>query len=133
LCSAPSRHRRIGAARTPPGWAPNRRDHRKILVVDGRVGFTGGINRDKVYENPSGDGIPADGKAQHAHWRDNAVRIERPAVAELQTLFFGTWKDQKGPPVWPAAYFPHLTPRGEQTGASSAVPPASGARCITCR
>jgi cardiolipin synthase len=97
------------------GWSPNDRDHRKILVVDGRIGFTGGINLDKVYENPPADGIPADGDAKHAHWRDSSVRIEGPAVAELQKVFFGTWKDQKGPPVRPAKYFPHLAPRGEQT------------------
>jgi cardiolipin synthase A/B len=97
------------------GWQPNHRDHRKILVVDGRIGFTGGINFDKVYENPPPAGVPANGDPKHAYWRDTAVRIEGPAAAELQKLFFATWKQQKGPPVLPARYFPPLSRAGVQT------------------
>lgn len=101
------------AAKT--GWSPNHRDHRKIMVVDGRIGFTGGINLDKVYENPPSAGIPANGDTQHAYWRDTAIRIEGPAVAELQKLFFATWKQQKGPPVAPVNYFPQLARKGIET------------------
>ena len=97
------------------GWAPNDRDHRKITVVDGRVGFTGGINLDTAYENPPSAGIPANGDTSKAYWRDTAVRIEGPAVAELQKLFFGTWRDQKAPPADPADYFPPLSRPGVQT------------------
>jgi cardiolipin synthase len=97
------------------GWSPNDRDHRKIAVVDGRIGFTGGVNLDKAYENPPSAGIPADGNTRHAYWRDTAVRIEGPAVAELQKLFFGTWRDQKAPAVNPADYFPTLPRVGVQT------------------
>ncbi len=97
------------------GWAPNDRDHRKIMVIDGRVGFTGGINLDKAYENPPGAGIPADGNTRHAYWRDTAVRIEGPAVAELQKLFFGTWREQKAPAAEPADYYPPLPRQGVQT------------------
>ncbi|HEY1930840.1 MAG TPA: phospholipase D-like domain-containing protein [Acetobacteraceae bacterium] len=97
------------------GWDPNHRDHRKILVVDGRIGFTGGINFDPVYENPPSAGIPANGDMGHAYWRDTAIRIEGPAVAELQKLFFATWKQQKGPPAAPARYFPPLPRVGVQT------------------
>jgi cardiolipin synthase A/B len=97
------------------GWSPNDRDHRKITVVDGRVGFTGGINLDTAYENPASAGIPADGDMRKAYWRDTAVRIEGPAVAELQKLFFGTWREQKAPPPDPADYFPPLPRQGVQT------------------
>jgi cardiolipin synthase len=97
------------------GWNPNHRDHRKILVVDGRIGFTGGINFDQVYENPPSAGVPANGDMGHAYWRDTAVRIEGPAVAELQKLFLATWKQQKGPPVAPVRYFPPLPRVGVQT------------------
>ncbi|HVC60995.1 MAG TPA: phospholipase D-like domain-containing protein [Acetobacteraceae bacterium] len=100
---------------TRVGWSPNDRDHRKIMVVDGRIGFTGGVNLDKVYENPRSAGIPPDGDTSHAYWRDTAVRIEGPAVAELQKVFFGTWKQQKGPPVAPVRYFPPLPRVGVQT------------------
>jgi cardiolipin synthase len=97
------------------GWSPNDRDHRKIAVIDGRVGFTGGINLDKVYENPPSAGIPPDGDMSRAYWRDVMVRIDGPAVAELQKLFFGTWTAQKGPTVDPANYFPPLPRTGVQT------------------
>ena len=95
--------------------SPNHRDHRKIMVVDGRIGFTGGINLDTVYENPPSAGVPADGDAAHAYWRDTAVRIEGPAVAELQKVFFGTWQGQKGPAVAQARYFPPLSHAGNET------------------
>ena len=97
------------------GWAPNDRDHRKIAVVDGRIGFTGGVNLDKAYENPPSAGIPPDGNTRHAFWRDEAMRIDGPAVAELQKLFFGTWREQKAPAVDPADYFPPLARQGVQT------------------
>jgi cardiolipin synthase A/B len=96
-------------------WSPNDRDHRKIAVIDGKLGFTGGINMDRVYENPPSVGIPPDGSTAHAYWRDIMVRISGPAVAELQKLFFGTWKAQKGPPISPANYFPPLPRTGVQT------------------
>jgi cardiolipin synthase A/B len=97
------------------GWAPNDRDHRKIAVVDGRIGSTGGVNLDTAYENPPSAGIPADGNTRNAYWRDTALRIEGPAVAELQKLFFGTWQAQKAPPVDAADYFPPLRRVGVQT------------------
>jgi cardiolipin synthase len=96
-------------------WSPNDRDHRKILVVDGRVGFTGGINLDLAYDNPASAGVPRDGNARLSFWRDVAVRVDGPAVAELQKLFFGTWREQKGPEVQPADYFPSLPRQGVQT------------------
>jgi cardiolipin synthase len=97
------------------GWSPNDRDHRKITVVDGRIGFTGGVNLDTTYENPPSAGVPADGDTSKAYWRDTAVRIEGPAVTELQKLFFGTWREQKAPPADPADYFPALPRVGVQT------------------
>jgi cardiolipin synthase len=96
-------------------WSPNDRDHRKITVVDGRVGFTGGVNLDVAYENPPSAGVPADGDTRKAYWRDTAVRIDGPAVAELQKLFFGTWREQNAPTADPADYFPQLARQGVQT------------------
>jgi cardiolipin synthase len=97
------------------GWSPNDRDHRKIAVIDGRIGFTGGVNLDTAYENPPSAGIPPDHDTRKAYWRDIAIRIEGPAVAELQKLFFGTWREQKAPPADPANYFPPLPRQGVQT------------------
>jgi cardiolipin synthase A/B len=97
------------------GRSPNDRDHRKILVVDGRIGFVGGINLARSYENPPSAGFPADGDTQHAYWRDTSMEIRGPAVAELQRLFFDTWKRQDGDPVAAAEYFPVIPRQGVQT------------------
>jgi cardiolipin synthase len=70
------------------GHSPNDRDHRKIMIVDGRIRFVGGINLARVYENPMADAVPADGEADRAYWRDTAADIRGPVVAELQRLFF---------------------------------------------
>ena len=61
----------------------------------GAIGFAGGINLARTYENPPSAGFPADGNTQHAYWRDTAMEIQGPAVAELQRLFFDTWKQQR--------------------------------------
>jgi cardiolipin synthase A/B len=97
------------------GHSPNHRDHRKIMVVDGRIGFVGGVNLARVYENPPAAGAPADGDDAHAYWRDTAAEMRGPVVAELQRLFFDTWTKQNGDPVWPAGYFPPLPRQGVQT------------------
>ncbi len=100
---------------TLTGHSPNDRDHRKIMVVDGRVAFAGGVNLARVYENPPSDGFPADGDTEHAYWRDTAAELRGPAVAELQRLFFDTWTRQNGDPVQSARYYPPLPPQGVQT------------------
>lgn len=101
------------AART--GWAPNNRDHRKILVVDGRIAFMGGVNLDRVYENPC-HGPATDLRIVDdptlACWRDTSIRIEGPAVAELQRLFVQDWARQGGEALPPRAWFPPLPPQG---------------------
>ena len=113
------------------GHSPNDRDHRKIMVVDGRIGFTGGINLARTYENPPYAGVPPDGDTAHAYWRDTAVRIEGPAVADLQRLFFDTWNKQKGPAVQSRDYFPLWRAKVCKPSASSAVRPETNDRYIT--
>jgi cardiolipin synthase len=61
----------------------SRRDHRKILVVDGRVGFTGGINLAKQWAPPEEDG---------EGWRDDMMRLEGPAVTGLSHCFHRVWR-----------------------------------------
>jgi cardiolipin synthase len=86
------------------------RDHRKILVVDGKIAFTGGVNISEVYSSrPSfGQG------SQSLPWRDTHVQIEGPAVAEFQKLFLDTWKRQKGPDLPQKNYFPELKREGHE-------------------
>jgi cardiolipin synthase A/B len=94
--------------------SPNDRDHRKLMVIDGRIGFLGGINFDHVYENPARSGASPD-DPDHAYWRDTAIRITGPVVADLQHIFFDTWSDQKGPPLRPRNWYPPLAPADDET------------------
>lgn len=85
----------------------NKRDHRKLLCVDGRLVITGGVNISHVYENipgPLDTGVP--GKPSEAPWRDTDVRIEGPVVTQFEHYFMRTWQDQHGKPLPP----PPLTP-----------------------
>lgn len=98
------------------GWDINQRDHRKLLVVDGRIALTGGVNISKVYGKSSllashRQRPPKD--AKEAAWRDTHMQIEGPAVAEFQKLFLGTWLRQTGKLLDDAQYFPELKPRGK--------------------
>ena len=108
----------LDPTRARRGWLPNNRDHRKILVVDGRVAFMGGVNLDKVYENdchgPSTGFTGADDNddPERACWRDTSFRIEGPAVAELQKLFLHNWQAQGGAALPERRWFPPLAQRG---------------------
>ncbi|WP_422624977.1 phospholipase D-like domain-containing protein [Rhodoferax sp.] len=95
-------------------WQINNRDHRKLLIADGRSVILGGINISNVYA--SGSALlqriiksPADGVV----WRDTDLQIEGPVVAEFQKLFLQTWEKQHGPALAAKAYFPKLAPQGK--------------------
>lgn len=70
----------------------HRRDHRKILVVDGRVGFAGGLNIADEYNSPEEGG---------GGWRDNHLRVEGPAAAALDAEFLRLWKEETERPTSP--------------------------------
>lgn len=63
----------------------NNRDHRKITVVDGKVGFTGGVNLADEYINEC---------VKYGHWKDTAIKIEGEAVKTLTALFLSLWNMQ---------------------------------------
>lgn len=96
-------------------WRLAHRDHRKLLIVDGRTAFVGGINISEVYS--SGSVVSKKrgrGKAATpAGWRDTHLMIQGPVVAEFQRLFFETWSRQDGPPIDGGDYFPKLDQRGD--------------------
>lgn len=66
------------------------RNHRKLLIVDGYVAFTGGLNISDDYAAVEDHGVG---------WRDTHVRIIGPSVAELLSFFLTTWKTSGGPPI----------------------------------
>lgn len=97
-------------------WELNNRDHRKLLLIDGRVAFVGGINISDTYSSspPSGENEDDPGQDASAGWRDTHVQIEGPVVADFQRLFLDTWKRQKGQPLPARNYFPALAPQGDE-------------------
>jgi cardiolipin synthase len=105
------------------GWEVNQRNHRKLLIADGKVAFTGGINYSSVYSGgsfrrpsrrPASSGVP---------WRDTHLRIEGPVVGEFQKLFLQTWAGQGGPSLGDRQYFPALERKGTQIVRAIATAP----------
>ena len=96
------------------GWEVNNRDHRKLLVVDGRTAFIGGINISNVYSSGSSPTRSKASSAKSAGWRDTHIQIDGPVVAEFQKLFLATWEKQHGAPLAGKNYFPALQVRGAE-------------------
>ncbi|MHB8093142.1 MAG: cardiolipin synthase [Syntrophales bacterium] len=91
-------------------WGLTHRDHRKILIADGKVAIIGGINISGVYSsNPF---RRKQSEKTPIHWRDTDIQIEGPAVAEFQKLFMDTWLKQKGAKLSERNYFPDLKEKG---------------------
>jgi cardiolipin synthase len=107
-------------------WELNQRDHRKLLIVDGRTAFLGGINISSVYsggslrkgsrDKPKDDSnnVSKDGVEATLAWRDTDLQLRGPVVAEFQKLFLATWEAQKGEPLRGEKYFPPIAPAGDQ-------------------
>jgi cardiolipin synthase len=92
----------------------NQRDHRKLLIVDGRTVFLGGINISSVYSGGSSrrQSKPrTDGKQS---WRDTDLQIEGPVVEEFQKLFLATWLAQQGEPLAPRNFYPSPQAQGKE-------------------
>lgn len=82
----------------------NYRNHRRILVIDGRIGFTGGYG---IKDTWLGDG------RTEGHWRETNVRIEGPIVKNLQAGFTESWLEATGALLGGDGYFPRLETRGK--------------------
>ncbi|MDX1945529.1 MAG: phospholipase D-like domain-containing protein [Pirellulaceae bacterium] len=82
----------------------NLRNHRKIMVVDGQIGFTGGMNIRQGHLCEPGERHPV---------QDTHFRLEGPIVAQLRETFAADWEFASGEVLDNPAWFPHLTPRGQ--------------------
>jgi cardiolipin synthase len=97
-------------------WAPDQRNHRKLLVVDGKEGFVGGINISSVYESAPGGSRsgPSDASKppDDAPWRDTHLQINGPAVAQIERIFLAGWKQQRGAPIAERVRLEDVAPAG---------------------
>jgi cardiolipin synthase len=99
----------------------NNRTHRKLLVVDGRVGFTGGVGIADQWQGHAQD---------PEHWRDTHYRIEGPVVAQLQAAYNDNWIKSTGEVLNGASYFPDLEPSGALQAHLFIASPASGSESM---
>ena len=94
----------------------NHRDHRKMLIVDGKVAIVGGVNLSVTYQSKSlfgsSGGSEAPKNAQEAYWRDTDLLINGPAVSELQKLFLEHWDTNQ--PIDQTDFFPQQVKAGNQ-------------------
>src|SRR5262249_60734523 len=93
----------------------NYRSHRRILVIDGRIGYTGGYG---ISDEWIGNGRTAD------HWRDTNVRVEGPVVKFLQSAFAESWLETTGEALGGDGHFPTLERLGTSPPPTLPGPPA---------
>lgn len=105
----------------PPHWSHlgrlNNRTHRKLLVVDGRIGFTGGVG---VAPEWTGNAQDPD------HWRDTHFEVHGPVVAQLQAVFMDNWIKTSGNVLQGEAYFPMLEKAGDEQAQMFSSSPSGG-------
>ena len=99
----------------------NHRTHRKLLIVDGEVGFTGGVG---IADEWLGDADAPN------HWRETQVRVEGPAVTQMQFAFMDNWVKSRGEILTGLTYFPQLEPRGEHLAQVIKSSPAEGSSTV---
>ena len=99
----------------------NNRTHRKLLIVDGRVGFTGGVG---IAEEWRGHAQDPD------HWRDTHVRIDGPVVAQMQAVFLDNWIKLTGHVLHGPPYFPVLEEHGPSRAQMFSSSPNGGAESM---
>jgi cardiolipin synthase len=99
----------------------NHRTHRKLLIVDGEIGFSGGVG---IADDWLGD---ADAKN---HWRDTVARVEGPVVTQMQFAFMDNWVKSRGELLTGLDYFPQLEPCGNHTAQVIKSSPSEGSSTV---
>jgi cardiolipin synthase len=99
----------------------NNRTHRKVLVVDGEVGFTGGVGIADQWRGTAQD---------KDHWRDTHFRVRGPVVAQLQAVFMDNWIKATGHVLHGDNYFPALRPSGEMAAQMFSSSPTGGSESM---
>jgi cardiolipin synthase len=99
----------------------NHRTHRKLLIVDGRVGFSGGVG---IADTWLGDADSRD------HWRETVVRVEGPVVTQMQFAFMDNWVKSRGELLTGLDYFPSLAPAGKHVTQVIKSSPSEGSSTV---
>ncbi len=99
----------------------NNRTHRKLLIVDGAVGFTGGVG---IADKWTGAGQDAE------HWRDSHFKVEGPVVAQMQSTFLDNWMKVSGQVLHGEPYFPEIQPAGQGLAQMFSSSPTSGSENV---
>jgi cardiolipin synthase len=102
-------------------WRVNHRTHRKLLVVDGTVGFTGGVG---IADEWTGDA------QDPGHWRDSHFRLEGPSVAQMQAAFMDNWMKTHETVLHGVDYFPRLENAGSCKAQVFMSSPAEGSESV---
>ncbi len=109
----------------PPHWSHlgrlNNRTHRKLLITDGRLGFTGGVG---VAPQWTGRGHDPE------HWRDTHFQVEGPVVAQMQSVFIDNWIKVTGDVLHGPDYFPALVPVGPALAQMFSSSPSGGSESM---
>ena len=109
----------------PPHWSNlgrmNNRTHRKLLIVDGHIGFTGGVGVAPEWT----------GRAQDPdHWRDTHFAVEGPVIAQMQSVFIDNWIKVTGEVLHGPIYFPMLAPAGPAAAQMFSSSPSGGSESM---
>jgi cardiolipin synthase len=99
----------------------NNRTHRKVLVVDGRIGFTGGVGIADQWRGDAQD---------PQHWRDTHFRVSGPVVAQMQAVFLDNWIKSTGEVLHGEDYFPALQPVGTGEAQMFSSSPSGGSESM---
>jgi len=99
----------------------NHRTHRKLLIVDGRVGFSGGVG---IADNWLGDADSTE------HWRETMARVEGPVVTQMQFAFMDNWVKSRGELLTGLDYFPEVEPAGSQLTQVIKSSPSEGSSTV---
>ena len=99
----------------------NNRTHRRVLVVDGHVGFTGGVG---IADQWRGDA------ENEKHWRDTHFRVEGPVVGQMQAVFADNWTKATGTVLDGPLYFPPLKPSGGHAAQMFSSSPSGGSESM---
>lgn len=99
----------------------NNRTHRKLLITDGRIGFTGGVG---IADKWRGNGQDED------HWRDTHFRVEGPVVGQMQAVFNDNWTKATGVVLDGPDYFPPLAPKGGMPAQMFSSSPTGGSESM---